>query len=91
MLCYDSWDGKQATFKHVKKLIAEAVYDEDGNVLVPEEWMEQEIEISPSVEAGDIWSVRYSEALAVEAAYQRRRADRIEARIAALEAKLGIV
>lgn len=91
LLCYDSWDGKQATFKYVKKLIAEAVYDEDGNVLVPEEWIEQEIEISPSVEAGDIWSVRYSEAFAVEAAYQRRRADRIEARIAALEAKLGII
>lgn len=29
--------------------------------------------------AGDRWSLRYTEALAMEAAYQRRRMDRIEA------------
>ena len=39
--------------------------------------------------AGDRYSVRYEEALAVEAAYQRRRADRLEARIEAIEKKLG--
>ena len=33
----------------------------------------------------DVWMVRYTEALAMEAAFQRRRADRLEARIAALE------
>ena len=36
----------------------------------------------------DLWMVRYAEAAAMEACYQRRRADRLEARIAALEAKL---
>ena len=35
------------------------------------------------------WSVRYAEALAMEAACQRRRADRLEARVAALEEKLS--
>lgn len=35
--------------------------------------------------AGDLYSLRYEEALCMEAAYQRRRADRLEARIAALE------
>lgn len=50
--------------------------DKDGNV------------IYEAVEAGDKWSVRYEEALAIEAAYQRRRADRIEHRLAALEAKM---
>lgn len=35
--------------------------------------------------AGDAYSVRYEEALCMEAAYQRRRADRAEARIRALE------
>lgn len=39
--------------------------------------------------AGDLWTVRYEEALALEAAYQRRRADRIEARLAALESKIS--
>lgn len=33
----------------------------------------------------DLWTVRYAEALAMEAVCQRRRADRLEARIAALE------
>ena len=39
-------------------------------------------------EAIDLWTVRYEEALCMEAAYQRRRADRLEERIARLEAKL---
>lgn len=38
--------------------------------------------------AGDQWTVRYTEALCMEAAYQRRRADRAEARISALERRL---
>lgn len=40
-------------------------------------------------DAVDLWMVRYTEALALETACQRRRADRLEARIAALEAKLA--
>ena len=32
-----------------------------------------------------------TELLCLEAAYQRRRAERIEARLAALETKLGVV
>jgi hypothetical protein len=39
--------------------------------------------------AGDEYSLRYEEALCMEAAYQRRRADRAEARISALEQRLG--
>ncbi len=37
---------------------------------------------------GDSYSLRYEEALCMEAAYQRRRADRLEERIARLEALL---
>lgn len=37
----------------------------------------------------EIWMVRYAEAAAMEACYQRRRADRLEARIAALEEKMN--
>lgn len=39
--------------------------------------------------AEGFWSIRYAEALAMEAACQRRRADRLEARIAALEEKIN--
>lgn len=53
----------------------EAQNDKDGN------------EIIPAVAAGNRYSLRYEECLCMEAAYQRRRADRIEARLAALEAR----
>lgn len=49
------------------------VRDETG-ALVQEAWP-----------AGERWGLRYEECLAVEAAWQRRRMDRIEARLAALE------
>jgi hypothetical protein len=39
----------------------------------------------------DIWMVRYTEALAMEAAYQRRRASRAEARLADIERRLTIL
>lgn len=47
--------------------------DEDGNIT------------NPAQPAGNRYSLRYEEALCMEAAYQRRRADRLEARIEALE------
>jgi len=43
----------------------------------------------PAHEAGDEYALRYEEALCIEAAYQRRRAARAEARIAALEERLA--
>lgn len=49
------------------------VLDEDGNVVVA------------ARKAGDRWGIRADQCLFLEAAYQRRRADRIEARLAILE------
>ena len=45
--------------------------------------------IQPAIPAGEQYSLRYEEALCMEAAYQRRRADRAEARLAALEERMG--
>ena len=42
------------------------------------------------LEAGDRYGIRYEEALCLEAAYQRRRADRLEERLAALEKRMTI-
>lgn len=53
------------------------VKDDDGQV------------VQPSREAGERFGIRYEEALCLEAACQRRRADRAEARIASLEARLA--
>ena len=39
-------------------------------------------------DAGSLWMLRYEECFAMEAAYQRLRADRLEARIDAIEARL---
>ncbi len=57
----------------------EAHYDEDGNL------------IDPAREAGNEYSLRYTEALAMEAAYQRRRANRAEARLAAVEERMAML
>lgn len=56
----------------------DAVYDEETGELIDE-----------AVDAGNRYSIRYAEALVLEAAYQRRRADRIEARLAALEERMA--
>lgn len=54
----------------------EAEYDENGEI------------VTPAQAAGNRYSLRYEECLCLEAACQRRRADRIEARLAALEARV---
>ena len=41
------------------------------------------------ITADDRYGIRYSEALCIEAAYQRRRADRLETRMLELEKKLS--
>lgn len=53
-----------------------SVLDNDGNVTVPAQ------------QAGNRWGIRADQCLFLEAAYQRRRAERIEARLTAIEAKL---
>lgn len=49
-----------------------------------DEWSSDE-----DIEAGDLFSLRYAEALCMEAAYQRRRAEKLEERLAALEDRLN--
>ena len=67
----------------------------DYGLLCYDEWQEQKEEkdeegniITPKIEAGNRYSLRYEECLCMEAAYQRYRADKIEARLAALEARV---
>ena len=73
--------------QHVK-----AVFEERGldacayGILCHEERPASEDE-----QAVDLWMVRYTEAAAMEAAYQRRRADRAEARLADIEVRLSVL
>lgn len=87
---------KHAVYEQV--LVREAVIDEDGSeikpatyvdgdLIEPEEFEETKI-VNPGVPAGNRYGIRYEEALCMEAAYQRRRAERLEARLSAVEEKL---
>lgn len=89
LLCYDEWEAKDAVVETVKRLVSDAVYDESGNEISSAVYEDVVEEIEPAMEAGNRYSIRYSEALVLEAAYQRRRADRIEARLQALEERLN--
>lgn len=89
LFCYDEYEAYDIEHRIVDK---EAAYDNEGNEIESEQ-VHYETEHK---EAGNIYSLRYEEALCMEAAYQRRRADRLEARLttveerlAALEAKLA--
>ena len=57
----------------------------------PEEPIGSTGAVRPETPAGDAFSLRYEEALCVEAAFQRRRADRAEARLAALEERVAAI
>lgn len=58
-------------------------------LLCYDEWPEERDETGNVItEAGNRYGIRYEEALCLEAAYQRRRASRLEARVAALETAL---
>ena len=85
LLCYDEWPDE---YENVTVVDVEATYDKDGNKLTSEQTHEERRLVRAS---GNRYGIRYSEALCLEAAYQRRRAERIEARLAALETKLGVV
>lgn len=82
LLCFDRW---QDEYEDVEVIDAPAELDADGNEVTPAKTHTEKRLVT---EAGERYGIRYSEALCMEAAYQRRRADRLEARIAALEAKL---
>ena len=85
LLCYDKWEDE---YEDVEVVDTPAVLDSEGNEVTPAKSHTEQRLVTA---AGDRYGIRYSEALCLEAAYQRRRADRIEARLAALEKKLGSV
>ncbi|MCR5563998.1 MAG: tail fiber domain-containing protein [Desulfovibrio sp.] len=80
---YDSWGNE---YEEVEVVDAEAVVDSDGNKVSPTVAHTEKRLIQ---EAGDKYSIRYEEALALECVYQRDRADKAETRIAALEERMA--
>lgn len=87
LLCYDQWDEvTEPVYESIRKVVKKT---NDNGELVEEEIIEQRDtgEVKVTREAGDLWSIRADQCLFMEAAFQRRRCDRIEARLAALESK----
>lgn len=72
IVCHDEWDDQ---YYDEQIIDAEAVLDAEGNVLVPEK---SHMEHRLLKTAGDVYTVRYEEALALEAAYQRWKLGKIE-------------
>lgn len=85
LFCHDEW---QDAYEDIEVIDREAVEDEEGRIISPRE---SHIEHRKVQSAGDRYGIRYEEALCLEAAYQRRRADRLEERLAALEKRMTIV
>ena len=72
IVCHDSWEDQ---YDYETVIDKEAVLDAEGKVVTPEVSHTEKRFVKA---AGDVWTVRYEEALALEAAYQRWRLDKIE-------------
>ena len=72
IVCHDSWEDQ---YERVEVSHTPEVLDEQGNVVTPENTVYENQLVKP---AGDVYTVRYEEALALEAAYQRWKLGKIE-------------
>lgn len=81
LLCYDKWDDE---YEDVEVVDAPEIVAEDGTVTHAQTHIERRL-VTP---AGDRYGIRYEEALALEAAYQRWRMDKLEATLVTMGVKL---
>lgn len=90
LLCYDEWGDEYAPvigMRDVEREVVEIVgFEDDGTpierartMVDQEEYDTGEVQLVRA--AGNRWGIRADQCLFLEAAYQRRRADRIEARL----------
>jgi hypothetical protein len=101
LLCYDEWDDvlqpvtekkeREQTFEETDpeneaKTITVTKTVEYDSIVTDENGNPKMKVVTP---AGNRYGVRYTEALALEAAYQRRRAEKIESRLDAIEKALN--
>lgn len=85
LFCHDEWEDEYETVEVVDQ---PEVLGEDSEVVMPSVTHTEQKLVTA---AGDRYGVRYEEALCLEAAYQRRRADRLEERLEALEKRMAVV
>lgn len=80
VLCHDTWEAKDAEWMRW-----DAEYDDQGN-LVREAGEEL---VSPAVEAGDLYTIRYQEADALSLAWLKRENSRKDAAMQILETRIS--
>lgn len=86
LLCYDEWKDVTRPVMATKEVISFAIVD--GKEVERTDTVEYETgETEVVIAAGSRWGIRPDQCAWLEAAYQRRRCDRIEARLAKLEAQ----
>lgn len=91
LLCYDEWEDE---YEDIEVIDKDAEYDSEGNEI---SLKQSHIEKKLVIPAGNRYGIRYSEALCLEAAYQRRENEKLknelsnlQARLNTIESKLGI-
>jgi len=97
LVCHDAWPATDAVLAPIMEdqevLVDTGVRGEDGEPVCRPAMIAvdtgETMVVQEARPAGERWALRYDECDAVEAAYQRRRMDRIEARLAAMEAPHG--
>ena len=83
LFCHDEWEDE---YEDVEVVDQEEELDTEGNVVKQRVTHIEKRLITP---AGDHYGIRYEEALCLEAAYQRRRAQRLEESVSALETRIA--
>lgn len=82
LLCYDKWEDEYEDIEIIDQI---EVADEEGRIITPQK---THIEHRLVTLAGDRYGIRYEEALALEAAYQRWKLQKIEATLVTMGVKL---
>jgi hypothetical protein len=82
VLCFDEWEDKWED-EVLEAVESTPVYDGEGNIIgtVLETIYKHTGQLIKTVEAGNRYGIRYEEAFAIEAAYQRREINRLKAQL----------
>lgn len=89
LFCHDSWEARDAVTTTEIIVEQQEELNPDGTVRTPERTRTETVVVEPARAAGDMYSIRYDEALALECAYQRWLGQKRDAEIEALKARLA--
>lgn len=92
LLCHDKWEAEYTPIIATRKVFKEVEVEREGFPYPEMHEVDEEYDTGERTkvrDAGDRYGIRYEEALVLEAAYHRRRAERSESRIDSLEQRIS--